>query len=747
MHTFFINTSGNELENFSDIFEIQHETRRLVSLDCPLGLWNDKDSGYKSCVKKMGELIDSYKSINNDFNLIIYVDLLGYEAYTRIPMDAHRERFACLAALRSVLLQYVKSTLVSELQKNGRTPQELLVIFEENQLPTDGDCTTEDGKNRACKYISELLNFPAVGEVERIISAHTGEERITPEEFCEAASKRGTSCIAQDLLFAYTKQIDILIAEAVENNVYDEKLLTNFFERIIKCSTSEDESYISFVTNRRADVNNKRENAHRNLRLSFYILACVEDETVFDKNRIGDGGAKCVKSFPEIDWKTVSGLLMAKRALFQKKYDETAKLADRFSEMCLAPPLYSFDHSRFGLNSFGEKEVVYTVADAKDAGDAKKKDKNKGAASGIIGPDGRKVVEKSEAEAKNLFADEFPLFDYKADEITSMSAGSRPKAEDYIECAKQLSSHHVEYLQRLRLHISDRLSNYAGRSVENLPALLRKRKVSIGEEDFEDDGREYRYRTANRSEETKSLGAVERISQTAFTTTLLDYTEFCAAKSVGVTDIEEQCDWFVTRVCQIKESLKKIKLVACGLLVAMLALYIPFVVIQWEAIVASIATLVIALCSIGAPLVLLYAIFAAVSIAQRRRYKEAWDEFKKKSDKALEENAEAARRYDLLLSHHIPALRWVYEYKLDVEFYKECCKMASAKISHHRSKLHDRVVIVGNIIEDLETLKYDSFDGTNDRATIDYNLSFCCGDGNKEFYSIIDSEFLKKICG
>ncbi len=747
MHTFFINTSGNILENCSDIFEIQHETRRLVSLDCPLGLWNDKDSGYKSCVKKMGELIDSYKSINNDFNLIIYVDLLGYEAYTRIPMDAHRERFACLVALRSVLLQYVMSTFVSELQKNGRTPQEILVIFEENKLPTDGDCTTEDGKKRACKYVSEFLNFPAVDEIERIMSEHTGEERITPEEFCEAASKLGTSCIAENLLFAYTKQIDILIDEAIENKVYDEKLLTNFFERIIKCSAHEDESYISFVTNRRADVNNKRENAHRNLRLSFYILACVEDETVFDKNRTGDGGTKCVKSFPEIDWKTVSGLLMAKRASFQKKYDETTRLVDRFSEIRLAPPLYSFDHSRFGLNRFGEKEIVYTVADAKDAKDTKKKGKSNGDASDIIGPDGRKVVEKGEADAKNLFANDYPLFDYKADEITSMSVGAKPKAEDYIERAKQLSAHHMEYLQRLKLHISDRLSNYAGRSVENLPALLRKRKVSIGEEDFEDDGREYRYRTANHSEETQSLGAVEKISQTAFTTTLLDYTEFCAARSVGVTDIEEQCDWFVTRVFQIKESLKKIKLVAGGLLVAMLALYLPFVVIQWESIIANITTFVIALSSIGVPLVLLYAIFAAVSIAQRRKYKEAWDEFKEKSDKALAENAEAARRYDLLLSHHIPALRWVYEYKLDVEFYKECCKMASAKISHHRMKLHDRVVIVGNIIEDLETLKSETFDGAEDRTTIDYNLSFCCGEGNREFYSIIDSEFLKKICG
>ena len=718
-----------------------------MSLDCPLSLWTDKDSGYKNCVKKMGELIDSYKSINNDFNLIIYVDLLGYKAYTQIPMDKHRERFACLVALRSVLLQYVMSTFVSELEKNGRTPQEVLIIFEENKLPTDGDCTTEDGRGRVCRYVKEFLNFPSAEEIKRIITEYSGEERITTEEFCNKAGKLGVSCIAEDLLFAYGKEIDILIDEAVENNVYDEKLLTNFFERIIKCSCSEDERYISFVTNRRADVNNKRENAYRNLRLCFYILSCVEDETVFDKNKTADGGKRCVKSFPEIDWKAASERLMAKREAFRKKYDETKRIDASFSKLHLAPALYSFDHSRFGLNCFGEKEIVHTVEDAKDAKGSKKKPGNTGTASQVIGADKQKVIETGRAEPKNLFEADYPLFDYKADKITSITVGEKPTSEDYIECAKKLSGLHMEYLQRLKLHISDRLSNYAGRSVENIPALLRKRRVSIGEEDFEDTGREYSYRTSSVEEEKQSLGAVEGISQTAFSTALLDYTEFCAARPVAVTDIEEQCNWFVTRVYHIKESLKRIKLVAGGLFASMLVLYLPFVILQWEAIVSNIMTLVIALGSIGVPMVLLYAVFAAVSLAQRRRYKEAWNEFKEKSDKALEENAEAARRYDLLLSHYIPALRYVYEYKLDVEFYKECCKMASSKISHHKSKLHDRVVIVGNIIEDLEILESEAPGSDSDRATIDYNVSFCCGKENREFYSIIDSEFLKKICG
>ena len=72
MHTFFINTSGKELESCHEIFEILHETRRLVSLDCSLADGENADCGYKACVRKMGELIDSYKDIDNNFNLILF---------------------------------------------------------------------------------------------------------------------------------------------------------------------------------------------------------------------------------------------------------------------------------------------------------------------------------------------------------------------------------------------------------------------------------------------------------------------------------------------------------------------------------------------------------------------------------------------------------------------------------------------------------------------------------------------------
>ena len=352
---------------------------------------------------------------------------------------------------------------------------------------------------------------------------------------------------------------------------------------------------------------------------------------------------------------------------------------------------------------------------------------------------------------RSLFSkEEYPSFDYRGDDFDDSILGSKATAEQYVAEAQKLRQHHLDYLQRLKVHVSDRLSNYAGRSAENDPALLRKRKVSVAEEDFEDAGRDYRYAKPGRPEETKKLKTVESISETAYTSSLLDYMEFCAGRSVAVTDIEEQCNWFVTRVHQIKESLRKIQLVAIGLLFAIVALYIPFVVLQWEAITENAMTVTVALLSIAIPIVILYLIFTIASLIQRKKYRKAWKEFKEKSDEILEENAVAAEKYDQLLTVYIPTLRWVYEYKLDVEFYAECCKMARAKIGHHIQKLHDRVVTIGNIIEDLESdtsergqVAEKARSNVNDE--VDYNVAFCSGKKNRKFYSIIDTHFLESV--
>ena len=135
--------------------------------------------------------------------------------------------------------------------------------------------------------------------------------------------------------------------------------------------------------------------------------------------------------------------------------------------------------------------------------------------------------------------------------------------------------------------------------------------------------------------------------------------------------------------------------------------------------------------------------FTALTVARKKSYIKAWKDFKSKSDAALEENKIAVEKYDTMLASVIPALRWVYEYKLDVDYCVECCKVADAKIEHHRRKLRNRIQAIENILGDLEyrdsedeEIKYEK---KKVEGLIDYNVPFCSGKKNKAFYSVIES--------
>ena len=747
MHTFFINTSGKALANCAELFEIQTETRRLVPLDCPLAKWNDQNEGYAACVKKMGEQIDNYKDINNDFNLILYVDLLEYEAYTSISMKKQRERYACLKALRSLLKHYIRSTFIQTIEDTGRVPKEILLIFEENELPDDRDERTDDGKAMIRSYVKTFLGLPDIDKLDALLgmSPESAEPTITLAAFQKAA-KAFESCLGKDILSTYSDQIELFITECKGQESAEEPF-DILIDRILGCSAKDDRSVasVSFVTNRRAGVANKQERTHRDLRLCFYILQCVEDGTIYNKKTLADDPA--VKQFPDVDWEAVAGALATKNAIYQKKHKDLKRLSDQFAKMGLAPTLYAFDHARFAMDEHGNREKSIEVVDVAAGQDNEQAAKDR--EDGLIRPQDQKAVVVNKVAPSSQFTEEeYALFDYKGGPSDAFKLGARASAEEYIAEATKLRKHHLDYLQRLRVHVSDRVANYAGRSAENAPALLRKRKVSLADEDFEDTGRDYCYAKKNNPEETSTIKTVMRNADTAYTTAMIDYMEFCAGRSVAVTDIEEHCDWFTTCIYQIKKSLQKIKAVAIGLLIGLLVLYIPFFVLQWESITESSLTVAVALASIGVPVVLLYIVFAVMTALQRRKYKKTWDEFKQKSDEVLAENALAAEKYDQLLNTYVPALRWVYEYKLDVEFYAECCDMAMAKKAHHMQKLADRIVTVGNIIEDLEMdpeVLERPVQDDNENTELDCNVSFCTGKKNRAFYSIVDKHFLETV--
>ena len=757
MHTFFVNTSGLALENYKEILEMQHETRKLVSLDCPIETWTSEETGYKSLARKMGELIDSYKEINNTYNLIVYVDLITYAEYASIPMDKHLERDACLKSMYMLLTRYIRETLEKELCDCGRDPQGIVIVFEQNRRPSDSGGRNEHFAEMQRAITRKLLGLPENETLDRVVREHLEKHsEIDVAAFFEELRAAGSRELHAGLYECFEDIFDTYLSDC-KTNVAVERPLNDLLDNVLEVysSGSMEAHTVDFETNRRAGAVNKRECAMRDLRLYFYLLDCVEnDQVVCEIVSDSDAHGCRATPFPTMDarkWQVVYRSLKAKQDAFAKKHRATVSLKEKFSDLKLAPELYEFDYKRFGMDEYGAKGHALKVEDAKPdktKKEDKKADDKDDTAAPVPLDTKKKTVVEVDVETRQLFTEsEFRPFNYLCeDESDHKFWNFHTSADEFIDKAKDVREHHLSYLKNLGVHVSEVLSNYAGRSLENEPALLSKRRVSMAEEEFEEAGRGYRY-AKGKNKETRSLKTVSSVSADAYKTAQREYLRFCAGRTVAVTDIEEQCDWFVTRIHQITDSLKKIKRVALGLLIAIFVLYIPYFTIQWSAIVKTAITLTSALTSFAVPFALLLAVFIAATIAQKKQYVKAWKDFKKKSDEVLAGNAEAARKYDELLSVFVPSLRFVYEYKIDVDFYEDCCRTARAKLDHHEQKLHDRVVLLSNIREDLEFedegTAYTAAPPVND--DVDYNVAFCSGDRNRAFYAVIDKALLKEL--
>lgn len=784
MHTFFINTSGKKLENYEGFFTVQHETRQLVSLDYPISKWENKEEGYIACAKKMAELIDSYKDMTNTFNLILYIDLLPYSEYTSIPMDNHEERYACLRALRTMIKHYIRATLVDKLDADGRIPQEILIIFEENKLPSDDDANTDECDELTRSYVKTFLGLDDdVSEVEALLNGIDEQERL-PDVFCDRLEqaiktklvdepgKIFQKTIGKSILSTYLNSVDVFLQE-IKVNKPTKASLKDLYDLMISCK-DDAVNIVSFETDRRADIENKQSRARRCLRLCFYLFSCVDEGTIYEGKPDKNGYGKKVKRFREVNWKAVTQQLNIRNIVYNYKYQDLDNQGDVVT-LKLAPKLYALDNERFGLDEFGNSKNTFTFKDVQDD------QANNGELNGIIEPQGRREIVIDETVTREkILVEEYKPFDYTCEEAKQLSAevdlsDLKPQKQSDEDDSKNSASKkggksdedsiskklldkkalsfyqlHSKYMNRLNVHIKGVLSGYAGRSAEHKPATLSKRAVSV-DDTFLHKQKDYRYvkLTGSDSDKTekRNLNVVKEISDHAYDTTLLSYMSFCAGRSVSVTNIKEQSEWLGEKTKQIDKSIRQIKQVALGMLIAILVLYIPFFLVQFESIFSNTMTMTVAIMSIAIPIVLLYVIFGFITAKQKKRYYEVWEEFKKKSDEALESNTDSAKKYDELLSIYIPSLRYVYEHKLDLDFYGDCCRLAEAKLLHHAKKLEKLKKTIEDIIDKLEMDVDDDEENAigNLNIKLDYHLAFCSSENNRRFYSILSSDFLDAI--
>lgn len=731
MHTFFINTSKKEFKAYNVLFDIHLENKTLVTMQCPLADWWDGEKGYAACVKTMGEMIDGYAELNNAFNVIIYVDLNENAGYTAIPRDEEhqRERDEYCGALHLLYRYLFVRSITDKLINLGRDPQSVLVMFGEDKRIVRGglrsDSPNEDNiKKDVFKILGlpESISKPAAGGGKD----GTGKADAADEEaLYESIAKSRKEKLPAGLNEEFLKELLRAWCQSAANSGED---AANKQLRDVLCVTIKGEArraHLEFVScpyDYVAVRTNKSSRAVGLLNIAIHILKCVEDNSIY--GAANEDGERAPKDFQVYDEKALGTLLEQRKKIYSDKISEIKGLRQRYSKLKppLAPSLYKFDSRKFGLNEYGENDPGREGGDAKLLSKVDSNKENYEDFSGLAKDD----------SAKNGSA-------------TGGSASFDP--EELKKQAKKLQDEHHNFFNELKHKVASVLSHYAGKSAENRPAML-----TTGGYNYTPGG-------GDRSTEERALESVKGRSQKAYDTIFERYMDFCAGRTVTVTDIDEQYDWFIAKVDKITAALKKLKFAAIGLLVAMVVLYIPFLLIQAGDISQSVVTMAVAAVSVVVPLLLTGVILAFVAAAERKKYGEAWTKFKTKSDEAMAENRRAVQEYNKFLFTVVPELRWVYDYKLDVNFYAECCAAADVKVEHHRCKLAERVRDIENILKDFELdhdilkdleLNHDNGQnmGGNTSGTkndIDYRVPFCTGKKNIAFYSIITAEELNKL--
>ena len=667
MNTFFINTSKKQWKEYGVLFDIDVESKKLVWMDCPLADWMDPEKGYKSCFRKMGEMIDGYVELNNAFDLIVYVDLLEVRSYAAIQKTDDREetRQTHASALKIAYCHLFQKTIVSALADSGREPQEVLLMFgEEKPIRRDGALESKPSQEKISDCLRQYLGMPK-------------RRTDTPQDRAQNAD---TPQEAETFCFvpAYT---DDEIKACKRDDRVDE-----FIKKTESASERARLKSVGCPYDSRACEVNKCARAADRLNIALHLLRCVFTGSIYQKKENSE--EKELIPFCSLDAAQLAALLGEREQAYAAKAEGVKQLKQKYSKLGLTPTLYAFDHAKFGLDKYGDVQTSLY---------------EKSFLLNVKGKDAREEVNGPSWEIEK-----------------------NAKPQDYLERAAKIREYDKNFLKGLNRYVRSTLSRYAGKSSENDEPLLASGEYEYAKESG-----------AGREEETGALEFTENVCEKAYDAVRTEYMQFSAARPLSVTDLEAPYERFKKNVTRIEKSLQRIGYAA---------------IILFEAIFANVLTMSVALCSLLVPVLLLYLIFGAVALAEKKRFAKEWEKYRTVWEKAMKGNRRAISQYRQWLFTMVPALRWVYDYRSDVRYYAECCAVADAKIEHHRCKLEERIAALRNIRSDLEELAAHEYEdpangakaaGGSDGGEIEYGRPFCVGEKNRAFYAVIGQKFLE----
>lgn len=731
MHTVFINTTENRISGRFDSLKNAKDLKKLMYVDCPLATWKDEDAGFESAAKQIADFIDTYNYVNNNYNLVIYADMVEFFDLLQIEYFAAEDVEQALMhqLCKSVIARLMASTVLKKLEEIGRSPVETPVLLLEMPRPKE----IPEGIDLQDRKINAMLSVLCLVSKEQLKEKLIAKSEISPavSDLVDTTKKNARI----DLCDCYNERIQILADDVCRQSRPLERACEDLYEAIealYKGDCSRNLAISEYYTNKKTRRISLELLTKHNFLLQCYILDCITDGSAYSSAK----EVKQIQPLSDEEWEEIVASLDQKKKIYEAERRKIAHLNVDYVKIGLAPPLFKPANKKFGLNENGNVSSEFIIREVEEDDSSDK--------SSIMKK--REELALQKGVVRSWFDEEtYKPYDTAGEEFTAEL--TEKTVEEYQEKARALANHHVNLFDKFSMHVKRVMANYSCYSISNTPPVLRKRRVNMGESVEESAKNDYKYADSNGSDKIVETAAGESVIETSkrsYISMMIEYLKFDAGRGLAVKSIKEQCEWFINRIKQIDESLKKLRFIFGVTIATLVLLYLPFLLIQWDEIVKNIDTLLIATVSLASPFVILAVCYVIAREKQKRKMEEAWKDLLEQSDKACAENREMIQAYDSLMTKYIPALRWLYEYVLDVEFHCDCCEIARAKLAHHRDKLFELIENLGNFLEDLDYLGKE-YAPSQVETPIEYTKAFCEGEKNREFYSIIDSKMIDKV--
>lgn len=685
MHTFFINTSLDHLDGYNELLSVALETRRLIKLNCPLSDWLEEENGYKHCVKQIIETIENYKDVTNDYQLIVYVDLIAL-GQNFIPAEEERE--SCLGmhyfACQTMLASYIENTLLADLKDSCKFPRHTLIVYEQ-EVPASNEFSHGHDFDLLAKQAVRLFGFDSI------------------ESFSLGTNKNRAPIVPE--LWNY---MPTGVTKSLEENISS---IGETFKKVQhECYTT------TFIEKRSGGVWTNERETKRIVRLNLFVLECALSERVL-QTVSGESGNEIGKKVYPLNWDKFKSTLKGKYKIYQKTARETDKLEQNYVDLKLAPRLYKIANDKFGLDEYGELSTGRCNA----------------------------FIDTTKNTSFHAAGENDGLPDMSPDELKQAANQEKDRHAKFLRAAKQyvddvMPHYTVHSIENEPPYLTKRAVTVPNDDYEAEPVTISYTKNEISTNTKVSDG-DIEKRSINvvLTSAKNGWNALKEIFFTALnkrTIALTNIDSLCE-------DFEKKVDSITESLKKAKVIFFSL------LAFVFVLFTLPYLILRGQHIWTDFGTVATFLFTIGLPIVILAIVYYIIVSQTKKRYGLEWDKFYKASSDALQQNEEAMSCYIKMLENDIPALRHYNEYLTDVDFYYECCKVARLKVQHHRTKQKAYVEKIGNLLENLDCMNTtdgeipDLAEALVDR--VDFNKAFCEGEKNCKFYTIIGQEEIERL--